>query len=80
LVGKLGRGVDEMRSRGLSVELRHVNSFEVCRQDVKTVAECYRKVLSHYCISDNRSLLNCLKFPSTQLPSILTHCKHASIP
>jgi hypothetical protein len=44
LVGKLGRGVDEMRSRGLSVELRHVNSFEVCRQDVKTVAECYRKV------------------------------------
>ena len=80
LVGKLGRGVDEMRSRGLSVELRHVNSFEVCRQDVKAVTECYRKVLEYYSGSDNRSFLNYLKFHSIQLPSILKYCKHASIP
>jgi hypothetical protein len=45
LVGKLGRGVDEMKSHGLSVELRHVQNFEGCYQEVKTLTECYRKVM-----------------------------------
>jgi hypothetical protein len=44
LVGKLGRGVDEMKSHGLSVELRHVQNFEGCYQEVKILTECYRKV------------------------------------
>jgi hypothetical protein len=44
LVGKLGRGVDEMKSHGLSVEMRHVHGFEACYQEVKILTECYRKV------------------------------------
>ena len=44
LLGKLRRNVDEMKSRGLIVELRHVNSVEACFQEVKSLTECYRKV------------------------------------
>jgi hypothetical protein len=44
LAGKLGRSVDEMKSRGLTVEMRHVNTLEGCYQEVKTLTECYRKV------------------------------------
>lgn len=44
LAGKLGRSVDEMKSRGLTVEMRHVNTLEGCYQEVKTSTECYRKV------------------------------------
>lgn len=44
LNGKLGRGVDEMKNQGLTVELRHVLSLEKCLQQLKTYADCYRKV------------------------------------
>lgn len=44
LAGKLGRSVDEMKSRGLTVEIRHVNSLEGCFQESKALTECYRKV------------------------------------
>jgi hypothetical protein len=44
VVGKLGRSVDDMKSRGLTVEMRHVNSLEGCYEEVKTLIECYRKV------------------------------------
>ena len=78
LVGKLGRGVDEMRSRGLSLEARHVNSFEVCRQDVKAVTECYRKVLRCLFVSNGRLFRSCPRCRSIQLRSILKGCKHVS--
>jgi hypothetical protein len=45
LAGKLGRGVDEMKSRGLTIELRHVNSLDGCYQEAKSLSDCYRKVL-----------------------------------
>jgi hypothetical protein len=44
LAGKLGRSVDEMKSRGLTVEMRHVTALEGCYQEVKRLTECYRKV------------------------------------
>ena len=44
LNGKLGRGVDEMNNQGLTVELRHLLSLEKCLQQLKTCADCYRKV------------------------------------
>lgn len=78
LVGKLGRGVDEMRSRGLSVEMRHVNSFEVCRQDVKAVTECYRRVVIMEFVSDGRSYRNCPRCHYIQPRSILRLCKIVS--
>jgi hypothetical protein len=42
--GKLNRSVDEMRSQGLTVELRHVASVDGCYQQTKGLADCYRKV------------------------------------
>lgn len=45
LAGKLGRSVDEMKSRGLTVEMRHINALEGCFQKVKTLTECYRKAV-----------------------------------
>ena len=36
LAGKLGRGVDEMKSRGLTVELRHVHGLDGCYREVET--------------------------------------------
>ena len=44
LTGKLGRSVDEMRSRALTLELRHVGSVDGCYQQVKGLADLYRKV------------------------------------
>jgi hypothetical protein len=44
LTSKLGRSVDEMKSRGLTVELRHVHNLERCYQEIKTLTECYRHV------------------------------------
>ena len=44
LAGKLGRSVDEMRSRGLTLELRHVASVDGCYQQVKGLADLYRMV------------------------------------
>jgi hypothetical protein len=44
LNGKLGRGVDEMNSQGLTVELRHVHSLDGCYQELKDLSNCYRKV------------------------------------
>ena len=46
LAGKLGRSVDEMKSRGLTVEPRHVHALDGCLQDVKSLTECYRKVIT----------------------------------
>jgi hypothetical protein len=43
LAGKLGRSVDEMKSRGLTVEMRHVNSLEGCYQESKGLTDYYRK-------------------------------------
>ena len=34
-----------MKSRGLTVEMRHVNSLEGCYQESKALTECYRKVM-----------------------------------
>ena len=44
LAGKLGRNIDEMKNRGLTVEMKHVNALERCFQEVRTMTECYRKV------------------------------------
>lgn len=44
LAGKLGRSLDEMKSRGLTVEMKHANALERCYQEVRTMTECYRKV------------------------------------
>jgi hypothetical protein len=41
---KLGRSVEEIKNRGLTVELRHVHNLEACYQDVKSWTECYRYV------------------------------------
>ena len=46
LNGKFGRGVDEMKSQGLTIELRHVHTLENCHQELKSLADCYRKVNS----------------------------------
>jgi|SRR5579862_3845965 len=44
LNGKLGRSVDDMKSQGLTIELRHVHTMENCHQELKTYTNCYRKV------------------------------------
>jgi hypothetical protein len=72
LAGKLGRGVDEMKSRGLSVEIRHINGFERCYREVKTLTDCYRKVVLCDQVN-NRSLPNYQKFRYIPRPSIPKH-------
>ena len=54
LAGKLGRSIDEMKSRGLTVEMKHANALERCYQELRTMTECYRKVRFPRESSDNR--------------------------
>lgn len=44
VTAKLGRSVDEMRNRGLTIEIRHVNALEGCYQEVKSITDVFRKV------------------------------------
>jgi hypothetical protein len=46
LNGKLTRGVDDLKSQGLTIELRHVHSLDNCFQELKTFTDCYRKVVT----------------------------------
>jgi hypothetical protein len=71
LVGKLGRSVDEMRSRGLTVELRHVGTVDGCYQQIKGLADCYRKVCLFPGKSDGRWYPNSLKSNCIQPRSTL---------
>jgi hypothetical protein len=41
---KLTRSIDDLRSRGLTIELRHVHSLDNGFQELKTFTDCYRKV------------------------------------
>ena len=49
---KLGRSVDEMKSRGLTVEPRHVHNLDGCYQEIKAWTQCYRIVQVSFCIAD----------------------------
>jgi dynactin 1 len=53
LAGKLGRSIDEMKSRGLTIEIRHVTALEGCYQEVKNLAEFYRLVFPLYSGTDS---------------------------
>jgi len=75
LTGKLGRSVDEMKSRGLSVEIRHVHSFEGCFQEVKMLTECYRRVCVSLSSTDKRSYRSFQKCSCSQPASTHKVCR-----
>jgi hypothetical protein len=75
LAGKLGRSVDEMKSRGLTVEMRHVNSLEGCYQESKSLTDYYRKVTKHSKHYTYHSLFrNSRKYRCILLLSIRRYC------
>lgn len=74
LAGKLGRSVDEMKSRGLTVELRHVHALDGCLQDVKALTECYRRVSTTLVYVNRRSFRKYRKYNCILLPSTLGLC------
>ena len=70
---KLGRSIDEMKSRGLTVEMKHVNALEGCYQELRIMTGSYRKVYPSLIFSDNRRFRNSQKCRSILPRSILKH-------